>query len=230
MTPDGREFSLDRPMLGDALWFIEAYWSEFSRPLPAWWGVFDLVVSIRLFFDSGIVARCGESRIGFALVDRDAHGSIIIRRLARHWLKTEVPPISVSYDGRDEVWTKFIEGSWYCCGTLVAPDFRRGGIGTKFAVERLRMAERSGARSVFVACVDGSGTEEIYQGLGFTEVGRTANLVVMALPLAQPTEQDWKPRFSLSERLQFGWLQYPWSYFTIMVAFIVFTSWLVAAK
>jgi GNAT superfamily N-acetyltransferase len=44
--------------------------------------------------------------------------------------------------------------------------FRRRGVGQSLASVQLQLARREGARQVFVHCVEGSGSRELYEGLG----------------------------------------------------------------
>jgi GNAT superfamily N-acetyltransferase len=44
--------------------------------------------------------------------------------------------------------------------------FRRRGVGQSLASVQLQLARREGARQVFVHCVAGSGSRELYEGLG----------------------------------------------------------------
>jgi N-acetylglutamate synthase-like GNAT family acetyltransferase len=49
----------------------------------------------------------------------------------------------------------------------VHPDHRRKGVGTSLALARLALAREAGVRKVFVHCIAGSGSRELYEGLGF---------------------------------------------------------------
>lgn len=52
----------------------------------------------------------------------------------------------------------------------VHPGFRRRGIASRLVLARMRLATDQGASQVFVHCVDGAGSRELYLKLGFTEL------------------------------------------------------------
>jgi ribosomal protein S18 acetylase RimI-like enzyme len=64
------------------------------------------------------------------------------------------------------------EGDVVLTAVAVDPRYRRRGIARALAVARLRLAARSGASQVFVHCVDGSGSRELYEQLGFEPLVR----------------------------------------------------------
>lgn len=61
-------------------------------------------------------------------------------------------------------------GDWVFTALVVEPEHWRRGIGTALAVERIRQAREAGAHQILVQCIEGAGTRELYQRLGFEAV------------------------------------------------------------
>jgi len=197
-------------------WFARVYWREFAAQLPFWQGVSDLEIAAQLFIRWGLVLDVGTCRVGFALTVRDRRGATVVRSLARSGARAERPQPDLTFDQRAAPWPRFIPDSWYASGVFVAPEHRRLGYARLLAQHRLTQADDAGARCVFVACVEDSGTEELYEGLGFLEVDRIDSLVLMARPAGPPVSESFRVTLSMPERLRSLWLRAPWTTFAVL--------------
>lgn len=86
-----------------------------------------------------------------------------------------------------------VEGDQVLTALAVDPAHRRLGIGRRLAEGRIEAAEVSGAQHVFVHCVEGAGTEQLYDSLGFVTLGRVPGwyrsgrgMTLMAASLPRP--------------------------------------------
>lgn len=67
------------------------------------------------------------------------------------------------------------EGDMVFTALAVDPAFRRRGVGTALALARMRLATERHARRIWVHCVEGSGSDALYRGLGFSPLLRRAD-------------------------------------------------------
>jgi ribosomal protein S18 acetylase RimI-like enzyme len=72
-------------------------------------------------------------------------------------------------------------GQWWLTALAVRPEWRRRGVGTALADARIELAALGGADVVFVSCVDGAGSLELYQRLGFRRVGSSRGAHLMGV-------------------------------------------------
>ncbi len=67
-------------------------------------------------------------------------------------------------------WYRLLGRGWLLSAMAVSPLCRRQGIGTALAESRLAYARATRASSVFVTCIAGSGSADLYAGLGFAPI------------------------------------------------------------
>lgn len=137
-------------------------------------------------YDDSLVAAVADAIVGIgctAPADRDLDPLLaclepstrrILEPLGRHPVFPGEPPpvvieapmgLQVARQPRDRLFTALaVDDRW-----------RRRGIGRALAVGRLALALRDGATQVFVHCVAGSGSRQLYESLGFVPLVRLAH-------------------------------------------------------
>ncbi len=77
-------------------------------------------------------------------------------RIKRHYTNTD--------------WHQVMDGAAFLEAMAVTPTSRRRGVGSALAGYRIERAQRSGCRAVFVTCVEGTGSADLYDKLGFERI------------------------------------------------------------
>lgn len=145
---------------------------------------------------AGFVAELGGRRVGFgAMVPFDENPGLQL--FANQFRRLDAKGRT---RGEYSDWWRWSPGSWELSTLAVEAEFRRQGVGRALAVARLEHARALGARALFVRCIHGSGSAELYQSLGFDRLldmqGPRAQQALMLLPLG-----------TKAEALGLGWVQ-----------------------
>ncbi len=125
-----------------------------------------------------VVAEQGGALVGFGCWT-DLHGPRGIGAQMRSWLSALLPAQRGMYATDDpdaafrieapEDWIVLpARGDRVFSALAVHPGHRRRGVGESLVLARLGLARRDEVRKVFVHCVAGSGSRELYERLGFT--------------------------------------------------------------
>ena len=199
----------------DVPWFLRLYGAELFHAYRWWTAPVDFAEALGAFLRLGWVVEIDGCRSGFGLADPDPRGSIVLHMLAGRDLRGAGNPPGTGSDGRTD-WHAWIPDSWYASGMAVEPEHRRRGVARALAEIRTRAAQEAGARALFVACLLGSGTEQLYVQLGFEEIGdypdfyedgSTVRLMVRRFGAAAPAAPVYRLR--LLERLRLAWYARP---------------------
>lgn len=166
------------PRHGDGRQMAALYRAAFSDRLPG------RDVWPRFGFDDSLVAALGDRIVGLGCFE-DAKSDLdplldclapltrqLLDPLGRNPIPGEPPALVIEAP----VGVAPVRGPGDRVFSAVAVDraFRRQGIGRALAIRRLERAVNDGVSQVFVHAIDGSGSRELYERLGFTPLVRFA--------------------------------------------------------